>query len=274
MKIKFKNIEVILWIILYPIIAISFIFIGNDTPFFTLIKTPFFKTDIPFALIITYIVGGYLKWLMQQLDRPILRENFKLRIKHQFFKGVLIPLVFAMISEIIYLRLIQIPLYQSSIFYLEMPLTLLFLIVINFFYIAEYLIQNKKPQIITIVENTIPEIESIKYIMVQKGYSEEKINIENCAFIKSANKILWLYTFDGNYFQLNGTLEEWETKLTPIFFRINRQYIVAQNSVKSIEKTDTRKVKVFFCIPNPDEVFISKVNAACFKKWWKNNRPS
>lgn len=274
MNIKSQFIDKILWVLLHLIIACSFIFIANDNSFYAAIKVPSFKTDFLFAIITTYLVLRYLKWISHKLNKTISRNNFKERIKQQIFKGVIIPLVIAMGLEMIYLQLINIPISKSSIFNLELPLTLLFLLLINTFYLASYLFHNKKMETITVVKNNIPKVETIRHIMVQKGYSEEKVNIENCAFIKSSNKTLWLYTFDGNCFQLNGTLEEWQKKLAPIFFKINRQYIVAPNSIKSIEKTDTRKIKVLLSVHNEEGIFISKVNASSFKNWWEHISPS
>ena len=98
---------------------------------------------------------------------------------------------------------------------------------------------------------------------------EEKVDVRNCAFIKSSNKILWLYTFDDNHFRLNGTLESWESRLASFFFKINRQYIVAPGAIKSVEQTSTRKLKVNLLLPQEDEIFVSKANASGFKNWWK-----
>lgn len=222
----------------------------------------------------TYAVGGYLKWVSLKLDKRFSRDNLKERIKLQAIHGVIFPLAISMIMEIIYLYFIDIPISESSIFNLELPLSVLFILLINAFYLSIYLFYSQKIQIVTIAEGGVPKAESIKYITAQKGYSEEKIDIKNCAFIKSSNKVLWLYTFDDNHFRLNGTLEDWEAKLTPHFFKINRQYIVAASAIKSIEQTGTRKLKVHLCLPQEEEVFVSKANATDFKKWWRKDWPS
>lgn len=265
--------DTFLWVLIYPLIASSFIFIANDNTFEQLVQIPSFKTDLLFALVTTYAVGGYIKWITLKLDQSISKENFKQRLKHQLTKGLIIPLFVALMLEVIYLHFINIPLSKSSILNLELPLMLLFLSLINAFYMASYLFHNRKTEIVTVIEKVMLGNESIKYIAVQKGYGEEKIDLDNCAFIKSANKILWLYTFDGNQFRINGTLEEWETKLNPFFFKINRQYLASSAAIKSISQTDTRKISVNFCLTHDDDVYISKENAVNFKKWWKKDCP-
>jgi uncharacterized RDD family membrane protein YckC len=271
---SFRYSDKLLWVLFYPIIALSFIFIANDNPFHLLIKLPSFKTDFLFALAVTFIVGLYLKWITHKLDKTIPRANFKERLKKQFIKGFIFPLIVSMLLELIYLYLINIPLSESSILNLELPLTILFLLLINFFYLGTYLYHNKIKEVVTIIEKESQETEFVKFIFVQKGYSEEKVDIENCAFIKSSAKVLWLHTLNGETYRLNGTLEDWETKLAPTFFKINRQYLATARSIESIEHTDTRKIKVLFGFQQEEDVFVSKANATSFKKWWKKDSPS
>lgn len=269
----FRYSDKALWVLFYPIIACSFLFIANDNPFKQLIQLPSFSTDLLFALAITYLVGIYIKWITLRLDQAIPRIQFKERIKQQLIKGIVVPLAAAMLLEIIYLQLIDIPLRKSAILNLELPLAFLFLLLVNGFYLGTYLFYNKKTEIITVYEKEQPGIEPLKYIAVQEGYREQKIDIKHCAYIKSSQKILWLYTHTGNYFRLNGTLDEWEQKLAPEFFKINRQYIVAPDAIKSIEQTETRKLKVHFNQAQDEEIFISKVNALRFRNWWKKDCP-
>ena len=81
---------------------------------------------------------------------------------------------------------------------------------------------------------------------------------------------MWLITFDGETFRVQGTMEEWGEKLKDSnFYRINRQYLSSFNAIKSIEQTETRKLKVNFVISLEDDVYISKPNIAFFKQWWK-----
>lgn len=268
MTTKVNYADRILWLLVYPVIACSFIFIANDNSFYQLIKIPSFTTDILFALGTTYFVGWYVRWLSLRLERVISIENFHGRIKLQILYGVIFPLCVSMTLEILYLYLINITISESSILYLELPLSILFLTLINIFHLSTYLYHLQKKQKIT---EDSPNFESIEYFTVQKGYREEKVDVQNCAFIKSSNKVLWLYTFDDNHFRLNGTLEFWEARLESIFFKINRQYIVASAAIKSIEQTGIRKLKVNLCLPQEEEIFISKSNATDFKKWWRGS---
>lgn len=142
MKASFRYPDKFLWLLWYPMIACSFIFIANDNPINQLMKIPSFVTDILFALTTTYLIGAYLKWITLQLDQSISRKHFEKRIKIQFIKGVIFPLAAAMLLEIFYLYAINIPFVETSILNLELPLALIFLISINTFYLASYLYYN------------------------------------------------------------------------------------------------------------------------------------
>jgi hypothetical protein len=267
-----ENGKILDWALLifgYPIIACSFMFIANDNPFSYLIQIPTFKTDVVFALIVTYAVGLYLKSLTHRLDRMEQGVNFSARVKLQLVYGVILPLVTAMALEGVYLYWIDIPGNNSSIFNLELPLTLIFLLLINSFYLVVFLHHSKGIQRL---EQPVPksiEPTLVDSFFVRKGYREQKIDVKSCAYIKSSGKILWLCTYDSHQFRLDGTLDEWETRLSPFFFRINRQYLVASNAVTSVEQTATRKLRVCFYCQQEDEIFVSKANVTEFRKWWR-----
>ncbi|MEQ1553319.1 MAG: LytTR family DNA-binding domain-containing protein [Ferruginibacter sp.] len=267
LNIKFN--DKLLWLISYFIISLSFIFFANDNSLPVLVKMPLFYADILFAVSVTFTTGFYLKKLNEKLNKTISwQHSFKGRLLKQFLYGVLIPLFVAMALEVFYLYCINISIAKSAILNLELPLAFIFLVLINLVYLVTYLLKNKQKE--TVTEKVfVKSIEKLEFIKVQKGYVEEKIEINKCAYIKSANKLLWLQTFDGEKYRLQGTLEEWELKLsTSNFYRINRQYLAASKAIKSVEQTATRKLKVNFILPS-EEVYISKPNVASFRQWWK-----
>jgi len=260
------------WGATYLLIALSFVFIANDNTFSFLISNPSFYTDILFSIFATFGVGFYLKYLNKKFDvKYDWYAMFTTRLTKQMIFGILLPFVIAMLLEILYLKIIHIPLVESSMFNLEMPLAFIFLILLNLISLSNYLIKNKKIETLVIKDQIVVNpSESLKSIIGYKGYTEEKIAISNCALIRSANKILWLITFDGETFRVQGTMEEWGEKLKDSnFYRINRQYLSSFNAIKSIEQTETRKLKVNFVISLEDDVYISKPNIAFFKQWWK-----
>ncbi|HMU71231.1 MAG TPA: LytTR family DNA-binding domain-containing protein [Ferruginibacter sp.] len=268
--------DTLLWAAGYPIAALSFIFLANDNSLTTLIRLPTFLSDILFALVVTFAAGVYIRRITRILDARIpWHDGFRRRLLYQFLLGILVPLTVSMLLEVVYLYSARIPLASSSIVNLELPLAFIFLLLANLFYLVNYLFYQKRTEIITITrEVVVAPKEPVRYLTVQKGFTEEKIGIENCALLVSRNKLLWLHTYSGEQFRLAGSLEEWESKLKEVdFYRVNRQYLAARLAIQSVEQTETRKLKINFVIPS-GEVYVSKPNAASFRQWWKKGCPS
>lgn len=261
----------LIWVIIYLLISLSFVFIANDNSFEFLLTNPSFYTDIIFSISVTFIIGFYLKNINTILDKSYAwYEMFEKRLIKQLLFGVFLPLIFAMLLEIIYLEVINISIFDSAMLNFELPLAFIFLVLLNVISLANYLFKHKQTETIIIKEQVIENPpKGLDYIYVQNGFVEEKIEMMNCALIMSSSKLLWLTTFDGKKYRLQGTLEEWEAKLKHSnFYRINRQYLASFKSIKNVEQTETRKLKVNFIFPT-DDVYISKPNVANFRQWWK-----
>lgn len=190
--------------------------------------------------------------------------------------GIVVPAISAMALETEYLHLIGIPFAQSSILNLELPLSVLFLTIINLIYISTEIYRSKQVTPAGAVEDVPATVasEPSGHIIVQAGAREEAIPIEECAYMYTSNKLVWLQTFSGQQYRVSGTLEQWEEKLNVLgYFRINRQFLSSRKAVVSTEQTDTRKLRVHFVFPCQEAVYVSKLNVARFRQWWKNEGP-
>ena len=253
------------WII-YPIMAVSFIFFANDNDLKTLVSLPSFKWDVLFSLIAISIVGIYLAYLVRFLDRnkkTSWQSAPKRRLTLQFLYGILTPLLLSIGLELIYLKWIGISFSESSILKLELPLALIYLLLINLLYYVNYISMSKQ----TLAEKEVVDSSSDLIITVNEGRKETLIPIESIAYIKSSEKASWLCNFEQKQFLLMGTLNEWEDKLPNTqFYRLNRQIIANKKAIKSFEMTETRRLKVNLNIAE-EEAFVSKTKATHFKAW-------
>lgn len=272
---KMRYNDKLLWLAGYPVAAVSFIFIANDNSFAKLVHLPTFFSDLLFAIVVTFATGIYIRYLVGRLDARLPWHGaMRRRLFWQGLLGILLPLTIAMLLEVAYLYWADISLAGSSILNFELPLALIFLLLANLFYVVVYLFHHKKTEIVTVVK-TVTAAPALAHITVQKGFTAIKVDTQDCAIIKSANKLLWLHTYNGEQFRLPGTLEEWEAKLAAAnFYRINRQYLAAPNAIQSVEQTETRKLRVHFVVPMAEEVFVSKLNVASFRQWWNGHGPS
>ena len=255
--------------LLYPILGLSFIFFANDNDFKTLIRLPSFKWDVVFSVIAVSITGLYLAWLVRYLDnnkKIAWHAAFKKRAILQFCYGIAIPLFFCIGLELVYLSLIGLPVSQSSIYNLELPLAFIYLFLLNLLYYLNHVsiaYQNKLRE-----NGNASKLKGA--VRVTEGAKEHLMPVENIAFIKSTDKILWLHTDRSEQFHLNGSLNEWEAKLPKqYFYRLNRQFITHRDAIQSIEPTETRRLKVFLKGCN-DDIYIPKTKATDFRNWWQN----
>lgn len=93
--------------------------------------------------------------------------------------------------------------------------------------------------------------------------------IKDIAYFMAEYKIAKVVTFDGRSFSLDYSLEELSKHLNPeIFFRVNRQYIVAHEAISDIVLWFGGKLSVNLSVPVPDKIIVSKAKAAEFKDWY------
>lgn len=78
-------------------------------------------------------------------------------------------------------------------------------------------------------------------------------------------------TLEGERYVLDRTLDNIASQCDPaLFFRANRQVIVARKAVKNLSQHYHRKLKLHLRPQEPFEILVSKVKASEFKKWLEN----
>lgn len=88
------------------------------------------------------------------------------------------------------------------------------------------------------------------------------------AFFWLANKIIYLTTTDNKVHTIATTLDLLENELDPqLFFRINRQFIVARPSIKEIHLYFGNRLKLYLHPTPQDEVVVSRERVNDFKLW-------
>ena len=129
-----------MFVFLYPLIAVLVVHTGNDNSFQKLLTIPSYYSDLLLAFLCTYAVGFYYRQLYRKLHQKFgWNTSFKKTWRYQLTWALLVPISTIIIIEIIYLVfLLNIPVSQSSVFYLELPLVSLFCILINLLYLALY----------------------------------------------------------------------------------------------------------------------------------------
>lgn len=93
------------------------------------------------------------------------------------------------------------------------------------------------------------------------------IQTSDIACFFSEHKTAWLINKEGKKFGIDNTLEKLETTLDPKhFFRVNRKYIIAIDSIQSVGTYSNSRLKID--IPGAEEeIIISRERVSDFKTW-------
>ncbi len=76
-------------------------------------------------------------------------------------------------------------------------------------------------------------------------------------------------TFDGKSFNLDFTLDELSDKLNPNdFFRANRQFIIAKNSIKEVDSWFNNRLSINLKVAIPEKILISRTRVTEFREWF------
>ncbi len=256
-----------LFLFVYPIFAFLAVHLGNDNGFLKLLGIPSYYTDILFALICVYGCGLFIKKVAFAISKRIGWSQNRIKaLKFQFVFGLLIPTCIVVLAEIIYLQMIGIELWESSIFYLEFPLAILLLLLINGVYIFMYF-----QTFYIIALNQKQRLEK-KHLVVREGKSAFTVPINEIAYFVKRGNLIFLVTRKGRDYIYDYPFKSIIKKLPQdVFFQLNRQIISSRSSIVKSTKTETRRLKVELSPAMDNEVYVAKANATKFLKWLDNS---
>ena len=93
--------------------------------------------------------------------------------------------------------------------------------------------------------------------------------VSNIVYIYIDAKTLKINTTDGKVFYMNHTLDDVMSELDPHeFFRANRQFVVARQSIKDVSVWFGNKLAINLFVATPEKIIVSKARVAEFKVWF------
>lgn len=94
------------------------------------------------------------------------------------------------------------------------------------------------------------------------------VGLREVSCFYTTDKNTQVYLKDGKSYPYSKTLEQISASLNPaIFYRANKQYIIARDSVKNITIWFDNRLLITLDIEVPERIYISKNKAAEFKTW-------
>ena len=101
------------------------------------------------------------------------------------------------------------------------------------------------------------------------------LSIEDIAFFYTSNEKVSAYTYTGDRYIIDRTLETLQGSLpSNEFFRANRQYIIARRAVKDIAIWFGSRLALNLILETPEKIIISKARVPEFKQWLMAIQPS
>jgi two-component system, LytTR family, response regulator LytT len=91
---------------------------------------------------------------------------------------------------------------------------------------------------------------------------------EDISYIYTKDRLQYIKTIKGEDYIIDKRLDDIETELDPkTFFRVNRQFILNYNSIHKVHTWFSGKLKVSVQPEAYEEIIISRLKSAEFKKW-------
>lgn len=116
--------------------------------------------------------------------------------------------------------------------------------------------------------NTIYEKEYKKRFVVKVGNIIKIIDIKDVECFLSSFKSSYLITIEGKSYPLDESLETIENELdTSVFFRANRQFIIAMQAIKEISIYSNSRLKISLNNYKEEEIIVSRERVQAFKQW-------
>lgn len=97
------------------------------------------------------------------------------------------------------------------------------------------------------------------------------LQVNKIVYFYTENKMVKIVADDEQVYHLDTSLEDISSQLDPqLFFRANRQFIIARKAIKDISVWFGSKVSVNLFVPTPEKVIVSKARVSEFKTWFTN----
>ena len=93
--------------------------------------------------------------------------------------------------------------------------------------------------------------------------------VQNIAYVYIDAKTVKIITKEGKTYYVSSTLDDLMDDLDPyLFFRANRQFIVARDMIKDVSVWFGNKLAINLTVDVPERIIVSKARVAEFKIWF------
>lgn len=107
-----------------------------------------------------------------------------------------------------------------------------------------------------------------KRFMVKVGNHFNTFNVDDIAYFKSNQGVIFLYAHTGQQYPIEYSIDQLENILDPVhFFRINRKFMVSVKAVVEIHSYFNSRLLLKLKPQDTDQIIVSRERTSNFKKW-------
>lgn len=108
-----------------------------------------------------------------------------------------------------------------------------------------------------------------KYYLMPERDKLIPLAVQNIAYVYIDAKTVKIITKEGKTYYVSSTLDDLMDDLDPyLFFRANRQFIVARDMIKDVSVWFGNKLAINLTVDVPERIIVSKARVAEFKIWF------
>lgn len=215
-------------------------------------------------------VQGVLEWVRsgQEADLIFMDVNLTDGLSFEIFKHVevTIPVIFTTAYDEYALQAFKV----KGLDYLLKPIDPAELENAINHYLASYKNYNRENymhQLITLAKEFKPKTYRSSFL-VDFRQKMHMVDVSDVAYIYVKERGLFLRKKDQKEYVIEFFLDELEHQLDPaLFYRANRQYMVARSAIEEIEPYFTGRLLLKVHPEPPSPIIISKEKATDFKRW-------
>jgi DNA-binding LytR/AlgR family response regulator len=111
------------------------------------------------------------------------------------------------------------------------------------------------------------------FLIPVKGDKLVPLTADDIGYLYIDHGVVKVFTLYGKTYSMDCTLDELESMLDPeMFFRANRQFIIARKAIKDIDFWFNSKLSVNLKLQTPEKVIVGKAKVTEFKTWFSGGK--
>lgn len=262
-----RYLSLLFYVFLIPYSAHFLISIRERSSLATRLHNKYYWIALAYTLLLSYVMVFAIACLSGYLDKRKLYANDLLRVVWQLVLGLLLPLVLVVLATAAYFGFFGENIVERGYFVHELPIVVLYLTIINGFYLFVY-INNKAKKLQKSYLQDQGLLARNGNILVHYRGEQLPVSVAEIAMVNQVELVNWLITSTGESYIWNRSLKEISKLLGHYeFFQINRKQIVRKAIVKKMASGSFGKLALTLGINYTKPVIVSKDRAKSFKKW-------